>query len=337
MNVWQAAADLARRGAGGAIATVADCRGSTPVRPGTKMLVGESDRLSGTVGGGCVEADVIAAGLDVQRSGVPRLLTHHLNADVAGDLGLSCGGTVHVFVEPVCRGETCVRVYEAAARAATVGERAVVVTGVAWGGQVPVKAFLSDRARVVTEPFAGLTAAESALASEGETRLEADNSILVEPIVTAPRLVLFGAGHVAQAVARAARAAGFRVLVIDDRAEFANAERFPDSDVLVADFRGAVQDVALEAADFVVIATRGHRQDALILERVAPSAARYVGLLGSQRKGAVVRKALLAAGIAAGALDRVRVPVGLPIGAATPEEIAVSVVAELIQERRRKA
>ncbi|MGH7752169.1 MAG: XdhC family protein, partial [Gemmatimonadales bacterium] len=112
MSVWQAAADLARGGGGGAIATVAECRGSTPVQPGTKMVVGEADRLTGTVGGGCVEADVIAAGLEVQRSGLPRLITHHLNADVAGDLGLSCGGTVEIFVEPVCRSEECVRVYE---------------------------------------------------------------------------------------------------------------------------------------------------------------------------------------------------------------------------------
>src|SRR5262245_65324411 len=101
MNVWRAAADLIRGGASGALATVARVRGSTPVPAGTKMLVGAEGRLIGSVGGGCVEAEVIGAALEAQRRRAPTLMTHHLNADLAGDLGLSCGGTVDIFVEPL--------------------------------------------------------------------------------------------------------------------------------------------------------------------------------------------------------------------------------------------
>jgi xanthine dehydrogenase accessory factor len=315
VNVWQAALDLARRGAGGALATVARTRGSTPVPAGTKMLVGPEGRLVGTVGGGCVEADVLAAAAAVARSGQPELLTHHLNADLAGDLGLSCGGTVEVLVEPLVDDAA----YVAALVAAAAAETGLVRTAVRWAAG-PDKRF---------EPLpAGLPGAPGA-------ELTADGAFMIERIVLAPRVVVFGAGHVGAAIARAAGVAGFRVVVVDDRPEFADPGRFPDGfDVLAADVDAALGRVALTAADAVVIATRGHRHDALILERVAPSPAGYVGLLGSRRKQVVVTRGLMAVGVPAAALARVRVPVGLAIGAETPEEIAVSVVAELIGWRR---
>src|SRR5712691_9656805 len=133
MNVWQAAADLVRRSGSGALATVARVRGSTPVPAGTKMLVGSEGRLIGSVGGGCVEADVIGAALTAQASHRPTLLTHHLNADLAGDLGLSCGGTVDVFVEPLIADEQYILVLEAAASA----DSGLVRTATDWTSETP--------------------------------------------------------------------------------------------------------------------------------------------------------------------------------------------------------
>src|SRR2546423_211465 len=130
MNVWRAAADLIRHGASGALATVARVRGSTPVPAGTKMLVGQEGRLIGSVGGGCVEADVIGAALDAQRRREPALLKHHLNADLAGDLGLSCGGTVDIFVEPLVDDAGYLSVLEMAAAA----ESGLVRTATTWTG-----------------------------------------------------------------------------------------------------------------------------------------------------------------------------------------------------------
>jgi xanthine dehydrogenase accessory factor len=319
MNVWKAAAELIRGGHAGALATVARARGSTPVPAGTKMLVGSEGRLIGSVGGGCVEADVIGAALAAQASQQPTLLTHHLNADLAGDLGLSCGGTVDVFVEPLIADEQYVRVLEAAAGA----ESGLVRTATDWTSETPVKTFdARSRARV----------------SGSAATLTRDGRFMEERLTQPPRVLVFGAGHVGSAIARAAAAAGFRVVVIDDRADYADASRFGDDVITLAgDVDAALTRYPLTAADAVVIATRGHRNDAVILERVATSPAGYVGLLGSRRKKIVVTKGLSAAGVPAKSLQRVRVPVGLAIGAVTPEEIAVSVVAELIAWRRQEA
>ncbi|HEV2669677.1 MAG TPA: XdhC family protein, partial [Gemmatimonadales bacterium] len=176
MNIWRAAADLIHGGASGALATVARVRGSTPVPAGTKMLVGAAGRLIGSVGGGCVEADVIAAALAAQQRRLPQLLEHHLNADLAGDLGLSCGGTVDIFVEPLLADETYVRVLEIVATA----ESGLVRTATEWGNG-PVKTF---------EPLAP-DAASGAAAT-----LTRDGRFMEERLVRAPRVFVFGAGHV---------------------------------------------------------------------------------------------------------------------------------------------
>lgn len=314
MSVWRAAADLARDGAGGALATVARTTGSTPVPAGTKMLVGPAGRLEGTIGGGCVEADVIKAARLIP---APRILTHHLNADLAGDLGLSCGGTVEIVVEPLVAIPSYVQALEQVARAAA----GTVTTGLDWSAG-PVKRFEPG----AVEPPPGTPAAS----------LSEDRGTMVERLAPAPRVLVFGAGHVGSAIALAAWTAGFRVVVVDDRPEFADAGRFPASvGVETAPAHDPLGRFSISAADAIVIATRGHRHDALILERAAASAASYIGLLGSRRKKAVITKALSAGGVPVAALERVRVPVGLAIGAVTPEEIAVSVVAELIAWRRR--
>jgi len=317
VNLWHAALTLARAG-GGVLATVAQTRGSTPVPAGTKMLVGPDGRLHGTVGGGCVEADVLAAAAAVRETRRPVLLTHHLNADLAGDLGLSCGGTVEILVEPLLDDPAYLQVLEQAALA----ERGTVRTAVAWDAG-PHKRF---------EPAVPETRGRAT------ARLTDDRQFVVEYLGAPPRVIVFGAGHVGAAIARAAGVAGFRVVVVDDRSEFADPARFADGTlVLAADAAPALQQIGVTAADAVVIATRGHRHDALILERVATSPAGYVGLLGSRRKKAVITKGLTSVGVPASSLARVHVPIGLAIGAETPEEIAVSVVAELIAWRRGAA
>src|SRR5436190_2097080 len=230
MNVWQAAADLIRQSRSGAMATVARARGSTPVPAGTKMLVGSEGRLIGSVGGGCVEADVIGAALDVQARGRPALVTHHLNADLAGDLGLSCGGTVDIFVEPLLADDAYVRVLERAARA----ESGLVRTATEWP-KGPVKTF---------EPLAkGLTRGAAAT-------LTRDGRFVEECLLPAPHVLVFGAGHVGAPIARAASAAGFRVVLIDDRPEYADPSRFETGvTVLVADVETALARYSLTGGD----------------------------------------------------------------------------------------
>lgn len=313
--MWRAAADLAEAGSG-ALATVARTRGSTPVPVGAKMLVGPDGRLAGSVGGGCVEAEIIAAAIAAQRSGGPSVLTHHLNADLAGDLGLSCGGSLDIFVEPLVREAG----YLAALRAAADAGTGTVRTATDWS-RGPLKTF---------------AAADVGPARARAASLTTDRRFVIERLVPAPRVLVFGAGHVGAAIARAADAAGFRVAVVDDRPEFADPARFPATvAVLAAGPADALARTRLGVRDAVVVATRGHRQDAEILALVAASPAGYVGMLGSRRKKIVVTKGLTRAGVPRTGLARVRVPIGLAIGAETPEEIAVSVVAELIEWRRQ--
>lgn len=291
---------------------MARTHGSTPVPVGTKMLVGPDGRLAGSVGGGCVEAEVIAAALAAQAHGRPTILTHHLNADLAGDLGLSCGGSVDVFVEPLVREPA----YLAALHAAAEAGAGVVRTATDWSDGA-LKTFVA------------------ADAGGRAATLTADRRFVIERLAPAPRVLVFGAGHVGAAIARAADTAGFRVAVVDDRPEFADPARFPATvAVLTASPADAMAQVPLGARDAVVVATRGHRYDAEILALVAGSPAGYVGMLGSGRKKIVVTKGLTGAGVSRAALARVRVPIGIAIGAETPEEIAVSVVAELIEFRR---
>lgn len=279
------------------------------------MLIGSEGRLAGSVGGGCVEADVIAAALAAQLDARPAVLTHHLNADLAGDLGLSCGGSLDIFVEPLVPEPRYVAALTAAASAAT----GVVRTATDWA-RGPLKTFdATPPARPGGRP----------------ATLTSDRRFVIERLAPAPRVLVFGAGHVGAAIARAADAAGFRVAVVDDRPEFADPARFPEAiAVLAAGPAVALARTPLTRYDAVVIATRGHRQDAEILALVAASAAGYVGMLGSRRKKIVVTKGLSRVGVPRNALARVRVPIGLDIGAETPEEIAVSVVGELILFRR---
>jgi len=162
--------------------------------------------------------------------------------------------------------------------------------------------------------------------------------LVIEPAVTPSPLFLFGAGHVAVPTARLAAMVGFRVEVVDDRVEFANRQRFPEADGVrvIADFARALEGLPIDARSGIVILTRGHHYDRTVLAQALRSPARYIGMIGSRRKRDAIYASLLAEGFSTADLERVHSPIGLPISADSPEEIAVSIVAELIQERARK-
>jgi xanthine dehydrogenase accessory factor len=291
-----------------------------------KMLVAPDGGRLGTIGGGCLEADVTGQALEVIATGRPALVRHTLNADVAGDLGLSCGGTVELFLEPVIPGAESAALYDAIADAISTRTSGTVLTALDWS-QGPRKALhVGGGARTIGNWSAStVSTASSAPSAE----------FFTESLPRVPRLILFGAGHVAAEIARAAAATDFHVVVVDDRAEFANPERFPHAaEVIVRDLPGALAALTLDGDDYVIACTRGHAMDAVVVEGTAASLARYVGMLGSRRKREVIWKALEQAGVPRSALDRVKVPIGDEIGADTPGEIGISVMAELIRLRR---
>lgn len=244
---------MRRAGQRGALATIVHTNGSIPSYESSRMLVREDGSIAGTVGGGCVEADVWAAAKEVIAGESPRKMVFNLNHEASYDNGLICGGTLEIFVEP----------------------------------------------------------------------------ILPQPV-----LAIFGGGHVSMALANAAHAAGFGIVVVDDREAFANAQRFPMAQELHASYEAAFEKIKPNASSYLVIVTRGHKDDMRVLRWAAQTDARYIGMIGSKRKVLSVFKALQEEGTSAERLARVHAPIGLDIGALTPEEIAISIAAELIAVRR---
>ncbi len=254
MDIYEEIVKLRLEGRRGAVATIVNVRGSIPSFETAKMLVRDDGSIVGTIGGGCVEAEIWQAAREVMENEKPRTLTFNLNQDPKYDTGLVCGGTLDVFVEPVLPPAT---------------------------------------------------------------------------------LYIFGAGHVSVNLYKVARSAGFDVIVVDDRATYANRERFPEAKEIIAeDFDRAMAQLSPSGSSYLVIVTRGHRDDMRVLRWAVQTSARYIGMIGSKRKTITIFQELTKEGLSPELFERVHAPVGLDIGAITPEEIAVAITAELIAVRR---
>ncbi|HZP62987.1 MAG TPA: XdhC/CoxI family protein [Terriglobales bacterium] len=254
MDIYEEIVKLRKEGRRGAVATIVNVRGSIPSFKTAKMLVRDDGSITGTIGGGCVEAEVWQAAREVMESEKPRTLTFNLNQDPKYDVGLVCGGTLDIFIEPV---------------------------------------------------------------------------------LPPASLYIFGAGHVSLNLCRIAGNAGFDVTVVDDREMYANRERFPNAQQVIAeDFDKAMAAVTPDESSYIVIVTRGHHDDMRVLRWAVQTPARYIGMIGSKRKTIAIFRELTKEGIPEKLFERVHAPVGLDIGAVTPEEIAVAITAELIAYRR---
>lgn len=262
MDIYDELIRLRRLGQKCAIATIVQVRGSIPSFESAKLLVREDGSMAGTIGGGCVEAEVWNAAREVMETEKPRHMSFNLNQDAAYDSGLICGGQLDIFVEPV---------------------------------------------------------------------------------IPPPQAIIFGAGHISKSLAQVASLAGFSCTVVDDREAFANRERFPEViQIYAEDYDLVFPKVPVNGSTYVVIVTRGHRDDMRVLEWALGTRARYIAMIGSRRKVINVLKELDAKNPDSGAAaftnetgsERLFAPMGLEIGAVSPEEIAVSVVAEMIAARR---
>jgi xanthine dehydrogenase accessory factor len=255
MDIYEEIVRLRNDGRRGAVATIVNVRGSVPSFETAKMLVRDDGSIVGTVGGGCVEAEVWQAAREVMESEKPRTLTFNLNQNPKYDTGLVCGGTLDIFIEPV---------------------------------------------------------------------------------LPPASLYIFGAGHVALSLYRTAVYAGFDVSVVDDRDSYANRERFPEAkEVIAENYDKALARISPAETSYIVIVTRGHRDDMRVLRWAVQTQARYIGMIGSKRKTITIFRELVKEGLPEQLFERVHAPVGLDIGAITPEEIAVAITAELIAARRR--
>ena len=254
MDIFEEITRLRQQGRKAALATIIDVQGSVPSYETSKILIRDDGSILGTVGGGCVEAEVWAAAQEVMREEKPRRLHFNLNQNPEYDEGLVCGGSLDIFIEP---------------------------------------------------------------------------------ILATPTLYLFGGGHVSLSISKVASLAGFETVIIDDRPAFANRERFPEAlKTLAGPWEDAFSQLALNEFSYLVIATRGHKADLTCLRWALTTPARFIGMIGSKRKLIEFAKVLETEGVGAEQLKRIHSPVGVDIGALTPQEIAVSVVAEMIAVRR---
>lgn len=302
--------EVARRAAAGeavALATVVETIGSAPAAAAMRMAVGLEGRLAGTVGGGRVEATVIARAQDALRTGRHEILSFTLDDDLADEGGLLCGGTVRILVErvdpPAAWAGRALELRAGGARAALVSR---------LGHHVAHEVIEGD-------------AADRFLGGE-DPRLDGD--LFIEPLLS-PRCIVVGAGHVGRAVAAVAREAGLLVVAVEDRP--AEARRVSADAVIEAPLEEGIGRAAPGAADFVVITTRAHGLDLKCVRAALRTKARYVGLLASRKKAEVIGAALAKEGVEA---TRLHAPVGLDLAAKSAGEIAVSIVAQLIKVRR---
>jgi xanthine dehydrogenase accessory factor len=312
----------------GALVTVVGKRGSAPRETGAKMFVTDDGLLLGTVGGGSVEAYAREEAVKCLGSGKSLLLHYGMENPSLEQDGMVCGGDVDLFIEPVLgRHETVFRTLVESARK---GRRALVATGT----EGPLwKAIITESGQSAGDPIHEADIVKLLTYFKEKSPVLVGN-VLLEPLTMASNLFIFGAGHVSQYVARVAKMVNFRVSVIDDRAEFANRERFPDADeIIVDDFSRVVDDLDRSGDVYIVIVTRGHKHDAIVLEKSLSLGTCYVGMIGSRRKVSIVMEHLKAKGISEEKLKWVHSPIGIDIHSETPEEIGVSIVAELIKVR----
>jgi xanthine dehydrogenase accessory factor len=346
-EVIQEAVDLLKEQQPCVLATVVRTKGSTPQKSGAMLLVREDGSGLGTLGGGCVEGDIWFAARELLRNhGGPEFKDYYLNEDIAARDGLVCGGTMYFYLEPFYGpedflpiGNEVLEAYEGGEPVAlatlvnvpegndNLGRKLLLRSGGSVSGTLGDPA-LDAQAIEVAQRVADVGAAESLMTADG-------SEVFVEGFTTPPTLVMVGGGHVGKATADLAHNLGYRVFVVDDRPEFANRERFPYAeDVVVTSYEGWSQHLSINVNTFVVVATRGHRFDDLALESALPSRARYIGLLGSRRKTLMIYQRLLQDGTPLERLKEIHAPIGLDIGGLTPEELAVSIMSEIIMVRR---
>jgi xanthine dehydrogenase accessory factor len=254
IDIFDEIQKLRQQGRKAALATIVQIRGSVPSFQSAKMLVRDDGSTLGSVGGGCVEAEVWTAAQDVIRDEKSKVMSFDLTDESMAESGLICGGKLEIFVEP---------------------------------------------------------------------------------ILPTPKMVVFGAGHIASQVSKIATIAGFRTIVVDNRPVYANPERFPEAEAIYSEsFERAFEEIVPNENTYVIIVTRGHQEDQNVLRWAVQTNARYIGMIGSKRKIRSIVEQLESEGIPRERLERVYMPVGLDIGAVLPEEIAVAIVAEVIHVRR---
>lgn len=333
MSIYDYVVKYLNEGKKGIIATVVNKAGAAPREEGAKMFIGEDKKIYGTIGGGKLEAEVIDEALKTVESAKVRLYHIRMDAQAIEDEGMLCGGNVDVMLEPILDNHKVV--YEKIHECERKGIRAVIATKF---HETTLQKSLIDRNGVVWGDYLEKEEIAELRDFWNEHRVHLiNNNTVVEPLSVISNLYIFGAGHVSQFLSKAAKMVDFNVTVIDDREEFANEERFPDADtIILEDFNKVFDNLDFSMNSYIVIVTRGHSHDALVLEKSIGLKTQYIGMIGSKRKVRMVLEHLKEKGTNKGVLESIHAPIGIDINSETPQEIAISILAELIKVRGSK-
>ena len=348
------------------LATILTRNGSMPRTAGAKMLVFPDGSIEGTIGGGLMEAKSIEAGRQIYHDHAAVIKEFFMTGKDAASSDMICGGNQEVVLEYLDpQDQTLIPAFEAMSIAMKERKNAWWVTRlpspgekvmrlphllVTAGGQLFPCGEWTNQHEISTDHAAAISAGldkpsihigqnqidlstihEARLITQGEVRYS------IDPVSNYGTVYIFGCGHVSQKLAALTTTVGFRTVVLDDRPEYASRERFPGADEVKAleSFAHCFDQITLDPQSFIVIVTRGHLDDQVVLEQALRTNAVYIGMIGSKRKCETIYKALLEEGFSAEDIRRVYGPIGLPIEAESPEEIAVSITAELIQARAK--
>jgi len=345
MNIFSKVADILERGEDLVLATVLNRSGSAPRSAGARMIVRADGTIIGTVGGGILEAAVQKTARDVFRSKLPELKEFQLSDGEAGRIGMLCGGHVEVLVQFLDSSTGgWLEFYREAAAEVSGHTRSRLITEMPGGGESHPSQWLLTKDGATAGPSGRRLPEEAAITSQ---LLAAPQGYFeiggrkyhVETLYNSGTSYIFGAGHVGRALAQLAPVVGFRTVVLDDREQFAARNRLESADEVIVpkSFARALEGLSIDEDSFIVIVTRGHAYDRTILGQALKTDAGYIGMIGSRRKRDAIYEALAAeCGFGPQDFARVHSPVGLAIGAETPEEIAVSIIAEMIQVRAEK-
>jgi xanthine dehydrogenase accessory factor len=325
------------------LATIFDHQGSTPRTSGARMIIRANGEIVGTIGGGLLEARVIRRASLIFQSGCSVIDYFALNAATADSMDMICGGNLSVLLEFIAADQDNRQLFCRWRQLTVEGGVGFVLTLLP---DLHPSSYESEKCLI--EPDGAVTGKKLAVDIDLPALLEScrhmrESAVVahgrerfyIEPIARRDRLMLFGAGHVSQSVARLASTVGFGITVVDDRPEFANRQRFSRADEILVpkSFEHVLKTMCIDHSSYIVIVTRGHVHDHTVLAQALETKAGYIGMIGSKRKRDAIYAALLAAGFSPADMERVHSPIGIEIGAETPEEIAVSIVAELVAVR----
>jgi xanthine dehydrogenase accessory factor len=324
-----------------AVATVIQTWGSSPRRAGAKMALTPDGKITGSVSGGCVEGAVFEAGVDVLQADRPQLLHFGVADETAWEVGLACGGSIDIFVKPL---DT--EFFNALHSVLSSDHAAVSATVVRGADELLGREMLVRDDGTVTgsiDPSLDLQVLDLAneILAQGESRrvkLNEDTEIFLEAILPPPTLIAVGGVHITIALMALAKTLGYRTVVVDPRSAFGNETRFPNVDQLIQAWpQEAFDRLPITRSTAIAMLTHDPKLDDPALKIALPSQAFYVGALGSKTTQAKRRQRLLDEGLTEEQLDRLHGPIGLNIGAGTPEEIAMSIMAEIVAARNHVA